>query len=78
MSLNYYMICFFIFRGVCVQPPCFCIIMEYCPSGTLYNLLHQGTQVPPKKVTEWSKQVASGMHYLHSHKIIHRDLKSEK
>lgn len=65
------------FKGVCVHPPCYCIIMEFCPSGTLHSLLHQGTQVPPRMVTEWSKQVASGMHYLHSHKIIHRDLKSE-
>ncbi|GIX68376.1 mitogen-activated protein kinase kinase kinase 13 [Caerostris extrusa] len=65
------------FKGVCVQPPCFCIIMEYCPSGTLHNLLRQGTEIPPKKVMEWSKQVAGGMNYLHTHKIIHRDLKSE-
>lgn len=65
------------FKGVCVHPPCYAIVMEYCPYGTLYNLLHQGTRVPPRKVTEWSKEVASGMHYLHSHKIIHRDLKSE-
>ncbi|XP_071043741.1 uncharacterized protein [Parasteatoda tepidariorum] len=65
------------FRGVCVQPPCYCIIMEYCPAGTLHNLLRQGTEIPPKKVMEWSKQVANGMNYLHIHKIIHRDLKSE-
>ncbi|GFR00977.1 mitogen-activated protein kinase kinase kinase 12 [Trichonephila clavata] len=65
------------FKGVCIQPPCFCIIMEYCPSGTLHNLLRQGTEIPPKKVMEWSKQVAGGMNYLHTHKIIHRDLKSE-
>ncbi|XP_054721398.1 LOW QUALITY PROTEIN: mitogen-activated protein kinase kinase kinase 13-A-like [Uloborus diversus] len=65
------------FKGVCVQPPCFCIVMEFCPSGTLHDLLRRGTEIPPKKVMEWSKQVANGMNYLHTHKIIHRDLKSE-
>ncbi|KAG8201444.1 hypothetical protein JTE90_024314 [Oedothorax gibbosus] len=65
------------FKGVCIQPPCYCIIMEYCPFGTLHNLLRQGTEIPPRRVVEWSKQVASGMNYLHTHKIIHRDLKSE-
>lgn len=65
------------FRGVCTQAPnCYCIVMEYCPYGQLYDLLKSGHDVPPKKVVDWSKQIASGMNYLHSHKIIHRDLKS--
>jgi mitogen-activated protein kinase kinase kinase 13 len=65
------------FRGVCTQTPnCYCIVMEYCPFGQLYDLLKSGQEVPPQKVVDWSKQIASGMNYLHLHKIIHRDLKS--
>ncbi|CAB3365122.1 Hypothetical predicted protein [Cloeon dipterum] len=64
------------FKGVCTQAPCFCIVMEYCPFGPLYNLLKEGERVPPGRLISWSKQIAEGMSYLHSHKIIHRDLKS--
>ncbi|XP_065160708.1 mitogen-activated protein kinase kinase kinase 13 isoform X3 [Atheta coriaria] len=65
------------FKGVCTQPPCYCIVMEFCADGTLYDVLKkQDNSVTPTKVVSWSKQIASGMHYLHSHKIIHRDLKS--
>ncbi|XP_069700735.1 mitogen-activated protein kinase kinase kinase 13-B isoform X3 [Periplaneta americana] len=64
------------FKGVCTQAPCYCIIMEFCPYGPLYNLLKDGEEVPPVRLVNWAKQIASGMHYLHSHKIIHRDLKS--
>ncbi|KAK9746504.1 Protein tyrosine and serine/threonine kinase [Popillia japonica] len=65
------------FKGVCTQSPCFCVIMEYCPYGPLYDLLrNQHEIITPGRVVTWSKQIASGMHYLHSHKIIHRDLKS--
>ncbi|XP_077544379.1 mitogen-activated protein kinase kinase kinase 13-B-like isoform X1 [Haemaphysalis longicornis] len=64
------------FKGVCTQEPCFCIVMEYCPYGQLYDALKNGRPIPPATVVEWSKHIASGMHYLHAHSIIHRDLKS--
>lgn len=64
------------FRGVCMQHPCYCIVMEYCPYGQLYDLLKNGRQIAPNTAIDWSKQIANGMMYLHSHKIIHRDLKS--
>jgi serine/threonine protein kinase len=64
------------FKGVCIQSPCYCIVMEYCPYGQLYDVMKNGRQIPPHLVIEWSKQIASGMQYLHSRKIIHRDLKS--
>jgi len=65
------------FRGVCTQAPVFCIVMEYCPYGPLFNFLRNGKdKVPPTRFVEWTKQIASGVKYLHDHKIIHRDLKS--
>jgi len=64
------------FRGVCTQAPVYCIVMEYCPYGPLFNLLREGKEIPPKKLVDWTKQIATGMNYLHQHKIIHRDLKS--
>ncbi|XP_014669399.1 PREDICTED: mitogen-activated protein kinase kinase kinase 12-like [Priapulus caudatus] len=65
------------FIGVCTQEPCYCVIMEYCPYGQLYEVLRDGrVEVSPPLLCEWAKQIAAGMTYLHSHKIIHRDLKS--
>ncbi|XP_061388305.1 mitogen-activated protein kinase kinase kinase 13 [Musca vetustissima] len=64
------------FKGVCTQSPVYCIIMEFCPYGPLQNILKEADCMKPSRLVSWSKQIALGMQYLHSHKIIHRDLKS--
>ncbi|GIY58812.1 mitogen-activated protein kinase kinase kinase 12 [Caerostris extrusa] len=64
------------FKGVCIQSPCFCIIMEFCPYGQLYEMLRSDRDIPPDKTLDWCKQIVSGMEYLHQNRIVHRDLKS--
>ncbi|XP_055940084.1 mitogen-activated protein kinase kinase kinase 12-like [Argiope bruennichi] len=64
------------FKGVCIQSPCYCIIMEFCPYGQLYEMLRSDRDIPPDKTLDWCKQIVSGMEYLHQNRIVHRDLKS--
>lgn len=52
--------------------------MEYCAQGQLYEVLRAGRKVTPRMLVDWASGIASGMNYLHLHKIIHRDLKSPK
>lgn len=68
----------FIFRGVCTLPPAYCIIMEFCPFGSLNEIIKEEEIISPTRLISWSKQIAEGMQYLHANKIIHRDLKSPK
>lgn len=72
-----------LFLGVCLQPAC--VVTEYCPLGSLFDVLGKARQDPSfaERLT-WARRLlmaldaAKGMLYLHSHKptILHRDLKS--
>eukprot|EP00794_Sanderia_malayensis_P017368 gene17368-19106_t len=64
------------FRGICKESLTFCLVMEYCPYGQLFEVLREGRAITPALLVDWSTQIADGMHYLHMHKIVHRDLKS--
>lgn len=64
------------FRGVSVDGPIPCIIMEYCQYGPLFEFIHRGVTIAASQTFEWARDIALGMAYLHNNKIIHRDLKS--
>ncbi|XP_022657512.1 tyrosine-protein kinase sid-3-like isoform X3 [Varroa destructor] len=60
-------------QGLCL--PNSWLIMEYCEGGSLNRVLEKN-QVPLRILTEWSLHIAKGMQYIHSKRVIHRDLKS--
>uniref|UniRef100_A0A4W3HKC7 Mitogen-activated protein kinase kinase kinase n=1 Tax=Callorhinchus milii TaxID=7868 RepID=A0A4W3HKC7_CALMI len=65
-------------RGVCLQEPNLCLVMEYAQGGALNRAL-SGRRIPPHTLVNWAVQIARGMCYLHGEAIvpiIHRDLKS--
>lgn len=65
-------------KGVCLQEPNLCLIMEYASGGPLSRAL-AGRRIPPHVLVNWAVQIARGMLYLHNGAIvpvIHRDLKS--
>jgi len=65
-------------RGVCLQEPNLCLVMEYAAGGSLNRVLN-GRQIPPNVLVDWALQIARGMFYLHEEApipLIHRDLKS--
>lgn len=65
-------------KGVCLEPPNLCLVMEYARGGPLNRVL-SGRKIPPEVLVDWAVQIARGMNYLHSEapiSLIHRDLKS--
>ena len=54
------------------------IIMEYCSDGDLHRYLRaqHGTLLSTSAVHNWTSNLAAGMVYLKSKRIVHRDLVS--
>lgn len=67
------------FIGFTNKPP-FCIVTKYMENGSLYKILHcedGKTKLTPTQLTMIAYGISVGMQYLHSHNIIHRDLKTQ-
>ncbi|GMH25798.1 hypothetical protein Nepgr_027641 [Nepenthes gracilis] len=56
-----------------------CVVVEYLPGGTLKNYLirNRRKKLPIKVVVQLALDLAGGLSYLHSKKIVHRDVKTE-
>lgn len=63
------------FYGYCSIPKC--LVMEYMPKGSLFSVLHDKRQI-----LDWNVRIriavdmVSGLAFLHSKAILHRDIKS--
>ncbi|KAG8373094.1 hypothetical protein BUALT_Bualt12G0134900 [Buddleja alternifolia] len=55
-----------------------CVVVEYLSGGTLKNFLYENRtkKLPFKIVTQLALDLARGLSYLHSNKIVHRDVKA--
>lgn len=64
------------FLGVCIQPDCVSLVMEYMSKGNLFNYMHNVDVMPWTFRYTIALDVTQGLNYLHANKILHRDLKS--
>ena len=53
------------------------LVMEYAPNGSLRQRHPKGTIVPVDTVVSYVRQLAEALSYIHSQKLIHRDVKPE-
>ena len=63
-------------RGVCLQAPNFCMVMELMPKGSLYGLLQNSPELSLLVLYRIALDIGYGLYRLHEAGILHRDLKS--
>jgi serine/threonine protein kinase len=63
------------FLGATASDP-YCMVLEWMPGGSLSDELYRHNRLSATQLSKVAFDVARGMRFLHSRRIIHRDLKS--
>ncbi|KAJ4720994.1 Protein kinase family protein [Melia azedarach] len=58
------------------SPQEFCVVTEFA-QGELFEILEDDNCLPEEQVQAIAKQLVRALHYLHSNRIIHRDMKPQ-
>lgn len=58
------------------SPQEFCVVTEFA-QGELFEILEDDKCLPEDEVQKIAKQLVRALHYLHSNRIIHRDMKPQ-
>jgi serine/threonine protein kinase len=53
------------------------IVMEYCQTSVENVIKSRKTPLPDSVILSWIRQTLYGLHYLHQHEILHRDIKTD-
>jgi serine/threonine protein kinase len=54
----------------------FCVVTEFA-QGELFEVLEDDNCLPEAEVAAIARQLVAALHYLHSHRVIHRDMKPQ-
>ncbi|XP_051148435.1 serine/threonine-protein kinase Nek6-like [Andrographis paniculata] len=59
------------------QDNCIWIVTNYCQGGDMSKMIRRGrgSYFPEEKICKWLTQLLLAINYLHSNRVIHRDLK---